>query len=290
MASKIAILGANGQLGRELMTALHFEALPYTRRDFDFRHTQLISEAFVRDKPDVVINCVAENRVDHAQRKPTEAVEINGFAAGRLANVCHDLDIPLIHFSTDYVFDGITRTPYSEHANTRPINKYGKSKLLGEMAIRLLHHKTTIIRTSGLYTYGGSSSKGGSFIESVIRKARLDGVARVVSDQITCPTYAKDLAEAVVKNLDTLCLGGTYHLTNSGECSWFEFAQEVFRLEGINVPIEPISTISLSTPALRPMYSVLANTYLPRLRPWKEALADYLTCADYHHPCMSPIK
>jgi len=270
---KVGILGAKGQLGRELVRVFGNAAIAYDRSHCDFRDTfHLRDDMLIHNKCAVVINATALNNVDLAEAKPASFIDINGASVMRLAHVCEDMNVPMIHFSTDYVFDGTAKFPYYEDAVTNPINNYGRSKLIGEMGIKMLHPRVSIIRTAGLYGKGGSKDKHGNFIDRIARKAQ-SGPVQVVVDQVTTPTYAKDLAEAVWQNLELFYSeGGVYHLTNEGECDWFRFAQEFIDPHKLIA----VSADSLNLPAKRPKYSVLENSKLPKLRPWEDALHDYL--------------
>lgn len=270
---KVGILGGKGQLGRELARVFGNAAIVYDRSHCDFRDTyHLRDDMLVHNKCAMVINATALNNVDLAEKEPANFLETNGWAVSRLALMCRDMNVPLIHFSTDYVFDGKRKTPYKEDAQTNPINNYGKSKLVGEMSVNMLHPRGVVIRTAGLYGKGGSKDKQGNFIERISRKAR-SGRVEVVVNQVTTPTYARDLAEAVWQNLELFYSeGGIYHLTNEGSCDWFRFAQEFVNPDRLY----PVEIESLNLPAKRPKYSVLANTKLPKLRPWEDALHAYL--------------
>lgn len=270
---KVGILGSKGQLGRELVRVFGDAALGYDRSHGDFRDTHYLrDDMIIHNKCAMVINATALNNVDLAESNPRDYLETNGWMVCRIALMCAEMNVPFIHFSTDYVFDGKKKTPYKEDAVPHPINHYGKSKLVGEMAVNMLHPRGTVIRTAGLYGKGGSKDKKGNFIDRLSRKAR-SGRVEVVVDQITTPTYAKDLAEAVWQNLELFYSeSGLYHLTNDGYCDWFRFAQEFISPDKLH----PIELDSLNLPAKRPQYSVLANTKLPKLRPWEDALHAYL--------------
>jgi len=230
--------------------------------------------------PDVVINTAAFHRVDDCEDQPEKAFKVNTYAMRNLAQICLDLDCALVHISTDYVFGGEKRTPYTEDDAPNPLNVYGVSKLAGEYFVRNICPKHFIIRTSGLYGVAGSSGKGGNFIETMIRLAKEHKPIRVVNDQVLTPTYTKDLAPKIKELLQTEAYG-LYHITNSGQCSWYEFAGKIFELLDLKPDFSPTTTDEFRAKARRPAYSVLAHNKLKRLglddlRPWPQALKAYL--------------
>jgi len=278
--SRVAVIGANGQLGTDLVKALDgWDLVPLTLADIeicDFVHTRQVLE---RIKPDFVINTAAFVRVDDCEEEVGQAFSVNAFAARNLAQICADLDCTLVHISTDYVFDGQKREPYTEEDLPNPINVYGASKLAGEHFVRAICPKHLIVRTSGLYGKAGSSGKGGNFVETMIRLAQEGKPIRVVDDQVFSPTYARDLAvlieEAVQKKT---C--GLHHFANSGQCTWYEFARKAFELVGLDPELTATTAREFGAKARRPTYSVLSSSTrhrsLPVARPWEQALAAYL--------------
>ena len=232
-----------------------------------------------------MVNAAADNRVDAAEADPGEAIAVNALAVAAMAHACRASDAFLVQPSTDYVFDGRATTPYTEEDRPNPLGAYARSKLAGELLARTLAPRCAIVRVAGLYAAGGSHSKGGCFVDRVIARARDGEQLRIVADQLTAPTYARDVARALARLLPRWVRGevpgGIYHLTNAGACSWFDFARAALELAGITAKPEPTSTAALAAPAPRPAYSVLANTRLttagePPLRPWRDALAAYL--------------
>jgi dTDP-4-dehydrorhamnose reductase len=227
-------------------------------------------------RPDVVINCAAYNLVDRAESEPDAAFAVNALGVRTLAAICRDLDCTLVHFSTDYVFglEAGRATPYHETDAPGPLSVYGLSKLTGEYLVRALCPKHVVIRTCGLYGVSGSGGKGGNFVETMLRLVEQRRPLRVVSDQICTPSYTVDVADAAAR---LLASGGQgiYHLTNSGSCSWHQFAAAIFELAGVKVDLTAITTQEYGAAAGRPAYSVLASR-LPPLRGWRDALAAYL--------------
>jgi len=274
---RYAILGANGQLGRELSLRLGDEAVPLTRAQADLTSPASLHAALETLTPQVVINGAAYNFVDRAEGEPEAAFAVNAWGVRHLALVCRKLGAALVHFSSDYVFglDHDRRVPYEEGDAPGPVSVYGLSKLTGEYLVRSLCPRHLVIRTCGLYGVWGSGGKGGNFVETMLRLAIQGGPLRVVNDQTCTPTYAPDLADAVVRML-ARGAAGLYHVTSGGACTWFEFAKAILELSGIKADLRPTTSAEAGRPAERPGYSVLASTKLPPLRPWREALPAYL--------------
>jgi dTDP-4-dehydrorhamnose reductase len=278
---RVAVIGASGQLGTDLVKVLSdWDLVPLTHSDLDvcdFVYTRKV----LRDRrPDIVINTAAFNRVDDCEEEVSKAFWVNAFAVRNLAKVCADLDCVFVHISTDYVFDGSKGAPYTEDDAPNPLSVYGTSKLTGEYFARNLCAKHFVVRTCGLYGTAGSQAKGGNFVETMIRLAKEGKPIRVVNDQVLTPTYTRDLAEKIKKLLQTETFG-LYHITSSGQCSWYEFAGKIFELMGLKPAFGPTTTAAFGAKARRPAYSVLAHNGLQRLgmddlRPWPEALQAYL--------------
>ena len=278
---KIALLGANGQLGHDLQPVLNAHELhALTRKEIDVtdfnRTRKLLSELH----PDLILNTTAYHRVDDCESKPELAYQANTLAVLNLVRIANDLGAVLVHISTDYVFDGCAREPYSEDAVPFPLSVYANSKLSGEFLVRALCRKYFLIRTCGLYGSAGSQGKGGNFVETMIAKAKRGESIRVVSDQVVTPTYTVDLAWQIAKVVP-LSDYGLYHMTNEGSCSWYEFAGAIFELSEIQADLSPTTSDIYKSPATRPRYSVLENARLKglglnQMRHWREALASYL--------------
>ncbi len=278
---RILLIGANGQLGSDLVKALRDDdLLPLTHADIEITNAESVTWTIGQHGPDVVISTAAFHKVDECERDAARAFAVNAVGARYLAAACRDAGAALVYLSTDYVFDGSKGQPYSETDPPAPINVYGASKVAGEHMIRATLERHLIVRTSGLYGIAGSSGKGGNFVELMLRLARDAKPIRVVTDQVLTPTYTVDLAQAIA----SLVHGGHYglfHITNSGSCSWFEFAQEIFRQMGLTPGLQATTTAAFGAPARRPAYSVLAHDAWRRagfaeLRPWQEALGAYL--------------
>lgn len=275
---RIFLTGASGQLGKEIILQCKeqgVEVLGRSRKELDIVDRGKLVDDIRRFRPDIVINCAAYNAVDKSEDEGyEEAVKVNTRGAEVLAEVCSDTDIPLVHFSTDYVFDGKCSEPICESAAPHPLNKYGWTKLMGERAIQERCQKFYIVRTAWLY------GDGNNFVKTMLKLSERTSELSVVYDQVGSPTYTVDLAAVVLKLIQTGDYG-IYHATNEGSCSWHEFACEIFRVAGLDVKVNRVSSREYGSRAQRPEYSVLENARLKRLglnefRHWKTALADYL--------------
>lgn len=276
---RIAVLGADGQLGRELVPA--FRALPLRRADCDLAQYRSVARAVENAAADVLVNCAAFNLVDRAESVPEDAFAVNAFGVRQLARACAATGTKLVHFSTDFVFGGAPRVcPFAEMDAPAPVSVYGSSKLAGENFVLATSDRNLVIRTCGLYGAHGVGGKGGNFVETMLRLARDGKPLRVVNDQRCTPTSCVDLAHATKELLGGGVIG-LVHVTNGGDCTWFEFAQEIFRLAGLTPSLTPITSAEFGAVARRPAYSVLSNEKLHSfgvkpLRHWKDALAAYL--------------
>jgi dTDP-4-dehydrorhamnose reductase len=278
---RYAVLGAHGQLGRDLCQRWGNDALPLGRAEADLTRSDSLRAAMAEFRPDVVVNCAAFNFVDRAEREPEAAFAVNALGVHHLARICVEFDAVLVHFSADYVFgrDTARIVPYSESDRPAPTCVYGASKLAGEYLAQNCP-KHFIVRTCGLYGLAGITSQKGNFIEMILKQIAQDKPLRVVDDQRCTPTFSADLAHAVVRLLATRQYG-LYHATNAGDCSWLEFARAILDVRGDHRIIQPVRTAEFGSPARRPCYSVLAcdkyqSLGLPPLRPWKDALTEYL--------------
>ena len=266
----ILITGANGQLGTAFRSLLP-EAAVLTRADLDLTSVGAIPVRLAELTPSVIINCAAYTAVDQAEEEPDLANQINANAVRALAEYAAGVAVPLVTFSTDYVFDGTATHPYVESSPPHPINAYGRSKLAGERAATLAYPEVLIVRTSWVF-----SATHRNFVKTILAAAAERRV-RVVADQSGCPTFAPDLAAATLRAIQE-GVTGTLHITNSGPTTWFELAREVCAAAGIDPDrIEPITTEEFPTRAPRPRYSVLgserrAGLDPPELRPWRDAV------------------
>jgi dTDP-4-dehydrorhamnose reductase len=282
---KALVVGSAGQLGRELVSALADDvAWAGDLDELDVTDASAVSRVVRIVGPDVVFNATAYNKVDQAESEPEVALAVNAVAPRHLAVAAREAGALLVHFSTDYVFDGRSERPYREEDPTGPLGAYGVSKLAGELLVAGSGADHLVVRTSGLLGRGGSEQKGGSFVDRILDRARSGQPLRVVSDQTFAPTVALDLAAA---SLALVGAGarGLFHVANSGACSWYDLAVAALELGGVHAPVEAIATSDLDLAARRPAYSVLdTGRYhglgLPPLRPWREALAEGAFTAD----------
>jgi dTDP-4-dehydrorhamnose reductase len=239
-----------------------------------------VIDALRRMAPDLVINTAAYHNVDLCEQSPETAFAVNATGAMNVADACRETEAAMVFLSTDYVFSGDAGRAYTEGDLPDPVNVYGVSKAAGEQLIRQRLERHFIVRTSGLYGVAGSSGKGGNFVERMLQLQGEDRDIRVVDDQVLSPTFTVDLAR---KLLEVVRGGryGTYHVTNAGACSWHAFAAAAFELAERPAKLSRTTTAEFGAPARRPAYSVLANDQLAAsgiapLRPWGEALAEYL--------------
>ena len=279
---KVLVIGANGQLGSDLLKALDgFEVIGLEHRDIEISDLDSVEKAASRYKPGVIINTAAYVKVDDSEPNPDRAFLVNAIGARNIAVVSQKLGAKLVYTSTDYVFgDQEKPHPLREFDTPIPQNIYGESKLAGESFIQHLSFNYFIVRTSGLFGLSGASGKGGNFVESVLKLGREKNELKVVNDQVFSPTYTKDLAKKIAKLMLTDYYG-VFHITNSGACSWYELAKEVLDLAGLKTPLVPVTSKEHPQKARRPRYSVLDNYHLRLLgmddmRPWQEALKEYM--------------
>jgi dTDP-4-dehydrorhamnose reductase len=284
---RLLVTGARGQLGRALAEQLGSRAVPCSHAELDIADAAAVERRIAAERPAAVLNTAAFNLVDAAEVRADDAMRANHTGPLVLARACHAHEVLLVHFSTDYVFSGDGRVPLVEGDPASPRGVYGASKLAGERAVGAEAPWHMIVRTSGLYGSGGDGGKGGNFVDTMRKLAGGRDVIRVVDDQHVSPTSAADLAAKTIELVDRWLatpapdLLGLYHITNAGSCSWYEFACEIVRRCGLGAAVEPISTAQYGARAPRPAYSVLARHHLARLglddmRPWGDALADYL--------------
>jgi dTDP-4-dehydrorhamnose reductase len=278
---RAVIIGANGQLGMDLVRSLSgWSIVALTHDELDIVDPRQVREALSGLKADIIINTAAFNRVDDCENDPAHAFAVNSFGPRNLAQACAEGDCSLMHISTDYVFGGEKHAPYTEEDPPNPLSVYGASKLAGEYFVRNICPKHFVVRTCGLYGTAGSRGKGGNFVETVIRLAQQGKPVRVVDDQVATPTYTRDLAETI-KQVAQAKAYGLCHVTNRGQCSWYEFAARIFRLLALRPDFAPISTSAFGAKARRPAYSAMVSLKLARLGvaqlpPWEEALKAYL--------------
>lgn len=274
---KILVTGSNGMLGHDLIDVLkdNHELILTTSKTLDITDKDKVIEFIRENNPDIVINSAAYTDVDGCEENQDIAYAVNGDGVENLALGCREVDCPLVHVSTDYVFDGTARDPITEDGKIGPISVYGKSKLKGEEAIQKILDKFFIVRTAWLY-----GINGGNFPKTMLELAKNHSEITVVYDEVGTPTYTPDLAYAISQLIDTDYYG-IYHITNSGHCSWCEFARYIFEVAGSDVNVIPVTASEFARPAPRPHYSVLENKRwidngFEPLRHYKDAVKEYI--------------
>ena len=280
---KILITGADGQLGSDLCKVLGgHQLLPLTIDDGDICDFSFIKKEVFSHRPDVIINTAAYVRVDDCEDNRDLAFQVNALGARNVAVAAEDINAKLLHISTDYVFGGekeLHAHPYTEFDHPTPCNIYGESKLAGDNYVKHLCRRHVIARSSALFGIAGARGKGGNFVETMLRLGHKKDVIHVVNDQVFSPTFTYDLALRIGQLIETEYYG-VINVTNSGTCSWYDFAVAIMKEAGLNTQVIPITSAEYPARARRPAYSVLDN-YQSRLlnlkpmRHWKEALHEY---------------
>jgi dTDP-4-dehydrorhamnose reductase len=273
------ITGGGGQLASDLQALLGDDARSFSHAELDIADSAALDRAFEQVRPDVVFNCAAFHNVDVCETEPDSAWAVNVRAVRDLAS----RGAKLVHLSTNYVFDGRRERPYGEDDLPNPRSIYALTKLAGEYAALAYGDGALVVRGAGLYGEHGSASKGGNFVQRMLTRAREQGQLKMVADQRLQPTFTADLAASLVDAVEKDA-SGVVHLTASGACSWFDFTQAIMEIAGIDVPIEPVQTTIGPGQPDRPLNGVLARPRadalgLEPLRPWRDALADYMSRA-----------
>jgi dTDP-4-dehydrorhamnose reductase len=280
---RCVLIGSTGQLGFDLARTFELpgELIRLTRAELDLTDETATARVVAALQPTHVINAAAYNLVDRAEDEREAAFAVNARAVGALAAVCRTAGATLVHFSTDYVFGGDRTTPYDEDDPPRPLGAYAESKLAGERLALAGCDRAFVIRVCGLFGVGRSQGAARTnFVETMLRLAREGRAIRVVQDQVLSPSATRDIAPKVWRVL-TRGEPGIYHITNAGQTSFFDFAREIFRQSGLAPDLRPVTAAEFGARARRPAYSVLGRRRLAALgeddmRPWEEALADYL--------------
>jgi dTDP-4-dehydrorhamnose reductase len=279
MSKKILVTGANGQLGQELQELSKSYNYDFTftdKNELDITDSKKVNRFFKQSEFDFCINAAAYTKVDLAETESNACRDLNIEAVATLAEVCDVHDVKMIHISTDFVFDGERHTPYAEDDYANPLSVYGKTKLEGEQALLDELEDAIIIRTSWLY-----STYGKNFVKTMLELGDKKKELSIVSDQIGSPTYAKDLAKAILKIISSKWVDGIYHFSNEGLASWYDFAHSIFEMTNKTVGISPIKTVDYKTDAQRPLFSLLDKSkikkvYNIQIRHWRDALREML--------------
>ncbi len=276
---RVLVTGANGMLGRDLVEIMsdRFEVSGIDVDDADITRFEEIQRVIREKDPEFIVHCAGYTDVDGCEREKDLSYKVNAIGTRNVTRCAADLDVPIIYISTDYVFSGGRHSPYREYDLPEPINEYGYTKLAGEYFVQQLHSKFFIVRTAWLF-----GRHGKNFVMTILNIARNDSNLRVVNDQIGSPTYTRDLCGKIVELIGSGAGYGIYHITNSGVCSWCDFARKILDLAGYSdVVLRPIRTEETGRAARRPSNSALENRALrleglEPMRSWEEALADYL--------------
>ncbi len=284
MPSTVVVFGSGGQLGRELVHQFEsrgHDTAGLDRTQVDITDAERVEAALARRNPAIVLNAAAYNQVDVAEREPQHAYMVNALAVRNLAVACRQLDARLVHFSTDYVFDGRNRRPYKEEDGTHPLGAYAVSKLAGELYAQAYLENALVVRTSGVFGPGGRFTGRGNFIELMLRLASQGKPIRVVEDHIASPTYAPLLA-ARTADLVERGATGIFHIGGGTPISWFDYARMIFRVAGIDASLSATNEREYRTAARRPKYSALSNAKMEAmgLNPMpalEDSLQDYFS-------------
>ena len=282
MSRRAVVFGAAGQLGIELVRELrerHFNVMAWDRSQVDITDPSAVQNALAQFDAQFVFNSAAYNQVDVAEQEPQAAFLVNALAVRNLALACRQVDAQLIHFSTDYVFDGRARQPYGETDPTHPLGAYAVSKLAGELYAQAYLDSALVVRTSGVFGPGGRTTARGNFFELMLRLAASPNPIRVVEDHVASPTFAPLLA---ARTIDLVERGqsGLFHIGGGAPVSWFHFAQLIFEAAGVSPALTPINEREYRTSARRPQYSALSNAKMERagiapLPPLRDVLVTY---------------
>jgi dTDP-4-dehydrorhamnose reductase len=282
MSRKAVVFGASGQLAVELVRELNargYEVTGLTRAQVDIADRPAVEAALARLDPQVVFNAAAYNQVDVAEQEPQAAFLVNGLAVRNLALGCRQVDARLVHFSTDYVFDGAARHPYAEDDPTHPLGAYAVSKLAGELYAQAYLDRALVVRTSGVFGPGGLATARGNFVELMLRLSASNKPIRVVEDHVASPTFAPLLASRTIDLVDR-GESGVFHVGGGAPISWFQFARLIFEAASVSPVLTPTNEREYRTAARRPKYSALSNSKMERagldpMPPLREALAMY---------------
>jgi dTDP-4-dehydrorhamnose reductase len=283
MKKKAAVIGSNGQLGSDLVNELTldgFEVISLTHNDIEVTDVDSVRNILGAIRPRYVFNTAAFHNVPKCELEPETAFKINALGALHIAQVCEEIDSVHVYFSTDYVFDGLKRSPYTEEDLPNPLNVYAGTKLLGEYHTLNYGKKGFVVRVSGIYGTVPCRAKGGNFITTMVRLSKEKPEVKVVQDEILTPTPTLEIARKISPVVQSDAFG-IYHLTSEGECSWYEFAQVIFQKLKLRTPLLACSVKDFQSSIKRPNYSVLENKrvkslHFSTLPHWKDSLNSFL--------------
>ena len=277
---KIAVIGATGQLGTDLIKTLEngHKVIGLTHKDIEV--SDYDSLMILKDhRPEVIINTAAFHKTDQCEEEPLKTFSVNALGARNIAMITKEIDATIVYISTDYVFDGTKKEPYTEEDIPAPLNTYGISKLAAEHFTKQ-NPKHYIIRIANVFGKAGASGKGGNFVETMINNAKKNESLTVIDDMWMSPTYTKDASSTIKKIIEKQLPYGIYHTTNNGYCSWYQLAKQIFQLTGLTPNVTPTKTEQLTMKAKRPRFSALKSIKLPQygieMPTWQEALHKYL--------------
>jgi dTDP-4-dehydrorhamnose reductase len=265
-SQKVVVFGCRGQLGIELVTVFQkrgYDVAGFERSKIDISDAAQVAQVFAAEDPAIVINAAAYNQVDVAEKEPLPAMQANGLAVRNLAMACRQHDARLVHFSTDYVFDGTAGRAYTEEDAPHPLGAYAVSKLAGELYAQAYLDHPLIIRTSGVFGPGGLNTARGNFIEAMLRLAASNQPIRVLNDHVASPTYSPFLAARAADLVDRN-LTGVFHVGGGQPISWFDYAAMIFRVAGLHPELKPTNEREFRAAARRPKYSALSNAKMER--------------------------
>ncbi len=279
---KVAIIGANGQLGSDLVDILSqsHEVIGLTHADIEITDIDNINSVISSVKPDIILNTAAYHVVPEAEKFPDKAFQINGSAVLNIARVCADKKVKFLHYSTDYIFDGQKQKPYTEMDRPNPLNVYANTKLSGEYFALNNCDESFVVRVSGIYGKVPSRAKGGNFVSTMLKLAKEKPEVRVVNDEILTPTPTLSIAKNTALLINTEAYG-IYHMSSEGEVSWYEFARTIWDTLKLDTPLYPASVKDFPLVVKRPFYSVLSNDNLNKIgfnqmHNWKDELVSFL--------------
>jgi dTDP-4-dehydrorhamnose reductase len=276
---KALVLGANGTLGAELIRQLQgkHEVVALGHADLDVTDQAAVMQKIQEIKPEVIFNTVAYNAVDKAEEEPEKAEGLNKLASRYVASAAESANSVLVHYSTNFVFDGQKSEPYKEDDQANPISVYGRTKYEGELEVQKNCTKHYIVRLSVLFGQpGGGENAKKTFPDLITELSLHKTLLEMVSDEVNSPSFSVDLSQASIRLVEENYPYGIYHLANSGEASWYDFAKEIFKLKHIETPLHPVSGSKFARPARRPAHASLVSTKFPPLRTWQEALKEFL--------------